>query len=583
MIEGARSPHRKPKRTSVTTIAALAAIALAACGPAGDAGSAANDGPESAPEPPAAALEAISADSLRDEISVLAADSMGGRAPGTPGEEKTIRFLTGEFEALGLEPGNDGNWTQNVPLVSLTPSPGMALEISGDWGTRTLEHKTEFVATTERVVESISLVDSELVFVGYGIVAPEYGWNDYAGIDAEGKTVVILVNDPGYATENDSLFNGRAMTYYGRWTYKYEEAARQGAAGALIVHRTGPAGYPWGVVENGWSGPQFGLAEPGDAPLVDVGGWITEEVARDLFDRAGQDFDALDEAALSVDFAPVPLGLTASITIENTIERSESPNFLAVMPGAERPDEYVIYTAHYDHFPIDPDLEGDSIYNGARDNASGTAGLIEIARAFRTAAEAGQPPERSVMFLAVTAEEQGLLGSAYYASNPVVPLDRTAAVVNMDALITWGATNDITVVGLGQSELDEYARAAAEAQGRTISPDPEPEKGYYFRSDHFEFAKQGVPALYTDPGIDMVEGGEARGRAELAEYTEERYHQPSDELTPDWDLSGAEQDLEFFFRVGWMIANQSVWPNWNEDSEFRAARDEMMVAEQAAD
>lgn len=556
----------------------VVALALAAaCSPEADEASNGNGAATaSAPPPPAAALAAISADSLHAEIAVLAADSLGGRAPGTPGEEKTIRFLTEEFEALGLEPGNDESWTQEVPLVSLTPDPDMALEISGDGGAEALEYKIDFVATTEQVVESISLEGSEFVFVGYGIVAPEYGWNDYEGVDVEGKTVVILVNDPGYATEDASLFNGRAMTYYGRWTYKYEEAARQGAAGALIVHRTGPAGYPWGVVENGWSGPQFGLAEAGDAPLVDVGGWITEEVARETFARAGLEFDALDQAALSADFTAVPLGLTASITIENTIERSESPNFLAVLEGAERPDEYVIYTAHYDHFPIDPSLEGDSIYNGARDNASGTAGLIEIARAFVAAAGAGQPPARSVMFLAVTAEEQGLLGSAYYATHPVVPLEKTAAVINMDALNTWGATNDVTVVGLGNSELDDYARTAAEAQGRTIIPDPEPEKGFYFRSDHFEFAKQGVPALYTDPGIDMVEGGEERGRAELVAYNEERYHQVDDELTPDWDLSGAMQDLELFFRVGWAIANEARWPNWSEESEFRAARDEMM-------
>jgi Zn-dependent M28 family amino/carboxypeptidase len=551
---------------------ALAALGLTACGtegsdePAGEPGS----------EPPAVAIDAISADSLRANIAVLAHDSLEGRAPGTPGEQKTIRFLTSRFEALGLEPGNEGSWTQNVPLVSLTPDPGMVLALTGDDGTENLVHRTDFVATTEQVVERISLDESELVFVGYGIVAPEYGWNDYEGIDAEGKTVVILVNDPGYATEADSLFNGRAMTYYGRWTYKYEEAARQGAAGALIVHRTGPAGYPWGVVENGWSGPQFGLAEPGDAPLLDAGGWITEDTARRLFARAGLEFDALDEAALTPDFAPVPLGLTASLTIDNAIERSESPNFLAVAEGAGRPDEFVIYTAHYDHFGVDPGLEGDQIFNGARDNASGTAGLLEIARAFSAAAEAGRPPERSVLFLAVTAEEQGLLGSAYYATHPAVPLRQTAAVVNMDMLNTWGATNDVTVVGLGNSELDDYARAAAEAQGRTIIPDPEPEKGYYFRSDHFEFAKQGVPALYTDPGIDMVEGGEERGRAELAAYTEERYHQVDDELDESWDLSGGVQDLELFFRVGWRIAGESSWPNWREGSEFRAIRDAMM-------
>ncbi len=388
------------------------------------------------------------------------------------------------------------------------------------------------------------------------------------------------MNDPGYATGDDALFNGRAMTYYGRWTYKYEEAGRQGAAGALIVHRTGPAGYPWNVVESGWTGPQFGLADAGDAPLVDVGGWITEGAARNLFARAGLDFDELDAAAAEPGFQPVPLGtLRASVRIRNTIERSESPNFLAVLRGAERPDEFVIYTAHYDHFGVDPDLEGeDKIYNGARGNASGTAGLIELARAFRTAADAGEAPERSVMFLAVTAEEQGLLGSAYYATHPVVPLERTAAEINMDALNTWGATNDVTVVGLGNSELDDYASAAADAQGRTIRPDPEPEKGYYYRSDHFEFAKQGVPALYADPGVDMVEGGEERGRAALEAYTEERYHQVDDELDSSWDLSGAVQDLRFFYRVGWAVANEATWPNWAEGSEFRALRDSMMAA-----
>jgi Zn-dependent M28 family amino/carboxypeptidase len=551
---------------------ALVALGPAACGAEGGDGQAG----EPALEPPVAAIDAISADSLRVNIAVLAHDSLEGRAPGTPGEQKTIRFLTSRFEALGLQPGNDGSWTQNVPLVSLTPEP-TGLEISGDEESETFEHGTDFVATTEQVVDEIGLQDSELVFAGYGIVAPEYGWNDYQGLDAEGKTVVILVNDPGYATEDDSLFNGRTMTYYGRWTYKYEEAARQGAAGALIVHRTGPAGYPWNVVESGWTGPQFGLAEPVDAPLVDVGGWITEDVARNLFTRAGLDFDALDAEAAEAGFEAVPLGtLKASVQIRNAIERSESPNFLALMPGAERPDEYVIYTAHYDHFGVDPGLEGDQIYNGARDNASGTAGLIELARAFRAAADAGRPPERSVMFLAVTAEEQGLLGSAYYASHPVVPLERTAAVINMDALNTWGATNDVTVVGLGSSELDDYAEGAAAAQGRRISADPEPEKGYYFRSDHFEFAKQGVPALYTDPGVDMVDGGEERGLAELAEYTEERYHQVDDELDDTWDLSGAVQDLELFFRVGWRIVGESSWPNWREGSEFRAIRDEMM-------
>jgi len=426
-----------------------------------------------------------------------------------------------------------------------------------------------------RTLDAISLEDSEIVFVGYGIVAPEYGWNDYEGLDAAGKTVVILVNDPGYATENPALFNGRTMTYYGRWTYKYEEAARQGAAGALIVHRTGPAGYPWAVVENGWSGPQFGLADAGDAPKVKVGGWIGESQARAMFARAGQDFDQMDQEALSPDFSPVPLGLSASIEIHNTVASSSSRNFLAVLSGAERPDEFVIYTAHYDHFGIDPTAEGDDkIYNGARDNASGTAGLLEVARGFVAAPDR---PERSIMFLAVTAEEQGLLGSKFYASHPVVPLNQTVANINMDGLITWGASRDFNVIGLGNSELDDYAERAASTQDRVVIPDAEPEKGFYYRSDHFEFAKQGVPALYTHPGIDMLDGGEQRGRAEAAEYIAERYHKPSDEYDETWDLTGAVQDLELFFTIGWWITNEDSWPNWREGNEFRATRDAMMA------
>jgi Zn-dependent M28 family amino/carboxypeptidase len=546
-------------------------VVLAAC--AGD------PVPEAPISVPAAGLEAISVEGLAAAIGVLAHDSLEGRAPGTAGEDRTVRFLSSEFQKLGLVPGNGDSWTQDVPLVSITPSADMVMEISGDEESETLAYKTDFVATTERVVDAIALDDSELVFVGYGIVAPEYGWNDYEGLNATGKTVVILVNDPGYVTQDPDLFTGRAMTYYGRWTYKYEEAARQGAAGALIVHRTGPAGYPWAVVENGWSGPQFGLEDAGNAPLLDVGGWITEERARGLFSRAGLDFDQLDQAALSPDFRPVPLGtLTVSVPISNSLAKSSSRNFLAVLPGAERPEEFVIYTAHYDHFGIDPTIEGDDkIYNGARDNASGTAGLLEVARGFVAALE---PPDRSIMFLAVTAEEQGLLGSKYYASHPVVPLDLTAAVVNMDGLITWGATHDITVVGHGNSELDDYAEWAASMQDRVLVPDPHVEKGFFYRSDHFEFAKKGVPAFYTHPGNDMIDGGVERGQSEFDEYVAERYHKPTDEVDPTWDLAGAVQELELYFMMGWRIANENSWPNWREGNEFRGARDAMMAGEQ---
>ena len=520
-------------------------------------------------------LAAITAEGLRASIEVLAHDSLEGRAPGTAGEDRTIRFLTSEFQQLGLVPGNGESWTQDVPLVSITASPDMVMEISGDEESETLQYLTDFVATTEQVVEAIALEDSDLVFVGYGIVAPEYGWNDYEGLDATGKTVVILVNDPGYATEDPDLFTGRAMTYYGRWTYKYEEAARQGAAGALIVHRTGPAGYPWAVVENGWSGAQFGLEAAGDVSLVDVGGWITEERARELFARAGMDFDEMDLAARSADFQPVALGgLTVSVEIRNTVDRSSSRNFLALLPGTERPDEVIVYTAHYDHFGIDESLEGDDkIYNGARDNASGTAALIELARAFVTSGA----PERSVLFLAVTAEEQGLLGARFYAANPVVPLASTVANLNMDALNTWGATHDFTVVGMGNSELDDYAAQAASEQDRVAAPDLDAEKGFFYRSDHFEFAKKGVPAFYTHPGDDMLDGGVERGRAEKARYIAERYHKSSDEINDTWDLSGAIQDIELFFTMGYRLANEDSWPNWRAGNEFRATRDAMMA------
>jgi Zn-dependent M28 family amino/carboxypeptidase len=523
---------------------------------------------------PEAGLAAITAEGLAAGIEVLAHDSLEGRAPGTAGEDKTIRFLTNEFQQLGLVPGNGESWTQDVPLLSITASADMVMEISGDEESETLAYKADFVATTEQVVEAIALEDSELVFVGYGIVAPEYGWNDYEGLDATGKTVVILVNDPGYTTEDPDLFTGRAMTYYGRWTYKYEEAARQGAAGALIVHRTGPAGYPWAVVENGWSGPQFGLADAGDAPRVDVGGWITEERARELFSRAGLDFDEMDRAAQSADFQPVALaGLRVSVSIQNTIERSSSRNFLALLPGAERPEEVIVYTAHYDHFGVDESAEGDDkIYNGARDNASGTAALLEVARGF----VASGVPNRSVLFLAVTAEEQGLLGARFYAADPVVPLASTVANLNMDGLITWGATHDITVVGLGNSELDDYAERAAAEQNRIAVPDPDAEKGFFYRSDHFEFAKKGVPAFYTHPGNDMVDGGVERGRAESARYISERYHKPTDEIDETWDLAGAVQEIELFFAMGYRLANEDSWPNWREGNEFRAARDAMM-------
>ncbi|NIM52507.1 MAG: M28 family peptidase [Gemmatimonadales bacterium] len=529
------------------------------------------------PEDPqlSAALESFSADQLAGAIQVLASDSFEGRAPSSPGEEKTIAYLEGQFEELGLAPGNGDSYLQEVPLVSITADPRARLTIRGAGGSMRFAYGSEFMAWTKRVVDRVSVRDAELVFVGYGIVAPEYGWNDYEGIDVRGKVVVLLVNDPGFATQDTALFTGNTMTYYGRWTYKYEEAARQGAAAALIVHETDPAGYPWAVVEGSWKGEQFDLVrEDNNMSRVAVEGWLSLETARTVFTQAGLDYDVLKERAASREFQAVPMSATASITLRNAVRRSTSRNVLAVLPGGDRADEYLVYMAHWDHFGRDPAMEGDQIYNGARDNATGVAGLIELARAF---ASLETPTRRSLLFLAVTAEEQGLLGSAYYATNPVYPLPKTVAAINLDALNVWGRMGDVTVIGLGNSELDDYLADAARAQGRWVRPDPEPEKGFYFRSDHFNFAKQGVPALYVDEGIDHVEHGEAWTLARREEYTAERYHKPADEYDPSWDLTGLVDDLRLVFRVGYRLASESTFPNWSERSPFKATRDSMMA------
>ncbi len=522
-----------------------------------------------------AGLDRITADGLRDHIATLSSDEFEGRGPSSPGEEKTVAYLQDEFAQLGLEPGNGESFLQEVPLVTITANPSMSLTFQGRGVTRRLRYGPEFIAWTTRVVERADLRSSEMVFVGYGVVAPEYGWNDYEGLDVRGKTVVILVNDPGFATKDTALFNGNAMTYYGRWTYKYEEAARQGAGAALIVHETAPAGYPWEVVTGSWSGPQFDLVrENNNMSRVIAEGWLTAESARAVFRQAGMRYDSLKAQAARRGFRGGTMGgLRASLTIRNTIARSTSNNVLAVLRGSERPDEYVVYMAHWDHLGKDTTLAGDQIYNGALDNATGTAGLLVLAEAFTALP---QRPGRSLLFLAVAAEEQGLLGSAYYGTNPVYPLAKTVAAINMDGLNIWGPMNDITVVGYGMSELDDYLAAAAATQGRILRPDPEPEKGFYYRSDHFNFAKVGVPALYTDAGIDHVERGEAYGREGREEYTAERYHKPSDEYDPNWDLRGAIDDLQLLFRVGHRIASETTFPNWRPGTEFKAVRDAMM-------
>jgi Zn-dependent M28 family amino/carboxypeptidase len=520
------------------------------------------------------ALASFTPQDLAAKIQILAADSFEGRAPSSPGEEKTVNFLRSEFERMGLKPGNGESFFQEVPLVSITANRDMRLLIGGRGPAMTLRYGTDFVAFTSRVVEEASLDRSPLVFAGYGVVAPEAGWNDYEGLDARGKTVIVLVNDPDFRGGDTTLFKGRTMTYYGRWTYKYEEAARQGASGVLIVHETEPAGYPWEVVTGSWSGPRFGLvSEDRNLSRAAVEGWITAEAARRIFQRAGLDYDSLKAKASQRGFRPIPLNLEASVRVRNTIEYSRSKNVVALLEGRDRPGEYVIYMAHWDHLGRDSSLSGDQIFNGAVDNASGTAGLLELAEAF---AGLPRPPRRSVVFLAVTAEEQGLLGSAYYARNPIFPLDRTVAAINLDGLNVDGRTRDITVIGYGNSELDDYLAEAARTQNRYLRPDPEPEKGFYYRSDHFELAKAGVPALYTDAGIDNIEHGTEWALKRREEYTALRYHKPADEFDPSWDLRGAVEDLQLLFLVGYRLANEDRFPNWREGTEFKARRDSMM-------
>lgn len=451
------------------------------------------------------ALNSINADGLKKHIAVLASDDFQGRAPLTEGEEKTIHYLKKEFENIGLKPGNGNSFFQEVPVVETTIDPKARLTIKVKGKQLELKFPTEYVATTAQSREKVSIKNSEIVFVGYGIVAPEYDWDNYADVDVNGKTVLILVNDPGFATKDESLFKGNAMTYYGRWTYKYEEAARQGAECAIVIHETEPAAYPWSVLENGHIGSQFYPDQKDQSvPLCKIHAWITVETARTLFGMAGLDYKAQKRASLRRGFKAVPMSLKASLNLNNSVRFGKTNNVVALLPGSERADECVIYTAHWDHFGVNPDLEGDNIFNGAVDNATGTAALLELAEAFTMLP---QPPRRSIIFLPVTAEEQGLLGSAYYANHPIYPVEKTVAVINMDALNTLGEMKDITVIGYGYSELDDFVSEAAGDQDRTVNPDPTPQKGSYFRSDHFSFAKVGIPAIYIAKGVDHVEKG----------------------------------------------------------------------------
>jgi Zn-dependent M28 family amino/carboxypeptidase len=531
-----------------------------------------------------AAAPAIDPGRLLAHIKTISADEYEGRAPGTKGEELTVAYITDQFQQLGLRPGNtDGTFIQKVPLVGITPDPP-TLTFNRGGRRRSLKYPDDFLAWTKHVSESAGLDNSELVFVGYGVVAPEYNWDDFKGQDLKGKTLVMLVNDPPVPDPSDpskldpKTFGGDAMTYYGRWTYKFDIAASLGAAGAFVVHETGPAGYPWAVLPASNVGEKFGLVTPDkNMGRVAVEGWITSDRAKELLATAGQDFDALKKLAATRDFRPVPLGVTASISLRNTLRTIDSRNVVGKLEGGDPTlkDEYVIYMAHWDHLGVGKPVNGDRIYNGAIDNASGIGALIEIARAFTSLPV---PPRRSVLFLAVTSEEQGLLGSEYYSRQPIYPLAKTLAAINMDALNVHGKTKDITIIGLGNSDLDDYVREAATEQGRVVRPDAEPEKGFYYRSDHFNFAKQGVPALNPEPGLDFVGQPADYGVRVRAEFNERDYHQPSDEVKPDWDLSGTCEDAQLFWTVGYRVAQAAKYPEWKPGTEFKALREAQLKA-----
>jgi Zn-dependent M28 family amino/carboxypeptidase len=570
------------------TATALLTLSAAACGPADTPGSDPAGDADAADRPsastrPLGEVEADLADTgpeitprdLAPRIELLAHDEMAGRAPGTEGGERASRWIAGEMERVGLEPMAGDDWFQTVPLVEATLRPGeSALSVTGPEGTRTLDYPGEAVYWTKRLEPEVSVDASDIVFVGYGAVAPEYGWDDYAGVDARGKTVVMLVNDPGYATADPGLFNGEAMTYYGRWTYKFEEAGRQGADAAIVVHETAPASYGWEVVSNSWTGPQYDLERgPGADRRPALEGWITADAARALFQAAGLDFDELKAAAAEPGFEAAPLeGLTASGSLVTEISRRESPNVGGVVRGSERPDEVLLYTAHWDHLGTDTTAVDDGIYNGAVDNATGVAGILEIAEAM---AARDTPPARSVLFLAVTAEESGLLGSEYFALNPTVPLDRVVAGINIDGVLPTGPSRDLVVVGYGASELEDELAAVAEPLGKRLTPDPNPEAGYFYRSDHISLAKRGVPMLYADAGEDLVEGGPEAGAAAAEAYRAGRYHAVGDEYSPAWRLDGLAELVRILHDVGEGLADSDRWPNWYEGNEFRSLRDSM--------
>jgi Zn-dependent M28 family amino/carboxypeptidase len=525
------------------------------------------------------------ADRMLETIRVLSSDEYEGRGPGTHGEELATGYIKKSFADLGLAPGEPGgSYLQDVPLVGLSSSSAMTIEVGGKTITPTVLN--DYVAVTRHVSPEIEVKDSDLIFVGYGVAAPEYGWDDFKGVDVRGKTVVMLINDPPVRDPKDptrldnTMFKGKAMTYYGRWTYKYEEASAKGAAACIIIHETGPAGYPWAVVAGSWGRENFSLQTPnGGAGLTLVDGWITLPFAKRLFAAAGQDFDVLKAAAVSRDFHPVDLKAKVSMVVANKIRPVASHNVIAKLEGSDPVlrDECVVVSAHWDHLGRNPRLPGHQIYNGALDNASGCAGLLEIARRFAELPPAGRP-KRTVLFLALTAEEQGLLGSRYYVHHPAYPLAKTLAVINIDGMQQAGPSRDIQIVGYGNSTLDDLAEEVLKERGRVGEPELDPEKGSFYRSDHFEFAKEGVPGFYTKSGIEIIGKPAGYGQMRRDEYIAEDYHKVTDQIKPWWDLRGAAMDADLFFTIGMRIAQGSDWPTWKPGAEFKSRRDAMLAA-----
>jgi len=509
---------------------------------------------------------------LEPNLITLSSDEFMGRMPFTEGEQLTTSFLENKFKEMGLEPSNGDSYFQEVPMVSIITYPEPSLEFKGVQGSVVGEGLKDFVIWTQRTDSLVRIQDAEVVFAGFGIVAPEYGWDDYKNLDVKGKIVVVLINDPGFGSEDSTFFKGNTMTYYGRWTYKYEEAARQGALGCLIVHNTIPAGYGFNNIQNSWKASKLYLDDRGqDKYKLGFEGWITLPFAKQLFEKMGKKESELLQNARRPGFQGFSTGMSLSTSLRVKPIYNVSKNVIAKITGKTAPEEVIIYSAHWDHIGIGkPDESGDSIYNGALDNATGTAALLALAKAFKT----DEQPDRTVVFLAVTAEEQGLWGSAYYAKQPIFPKEKTVANINMDGVNPYGKMKDVSVIGVGQSEMEDILDEELKKLGRYAAPEPNPVVGYYFRSDHFNFAKIGIPALYIGTGIDHVEKGKEYGKQLQEEYVAQYYHKPADAYDPKrWNLDGAVDDVQLLYQVGRNLANSTRWPGWKEGSEFKAIRD----------